>query len=147
VMRVEKGHIAGNELSGQTIASDLGLGRMASTEKDYVGRIMAGRPALMDADRPRLVGVRPAEPMERLRAGAHVLALGAAPAAENDLGYLTSVVYSPTVGSWIGLALVKGGMTRIGTRMRAFDPVRNGDIEVDIVSPVFVDPKGERLHA
>jgi methylglutamate dehydrogenase subunit C len=30
--------------------------------------------------------------------------------------------------------------------MRAYDPVRNGDIEVEIVSPIFFDPKGSRLH-
>jgi len=146
VMRVEKGHVAGNELNGQTVTRDLGLERMASTEKDYVGRIMAGRPALMAADRPALVGVRPADPAQRLRAGAHVLALGAAPIADNDEGYVTSVVYSPAVNSWIGLVLVKGGMTRVGTRMRAFDPVRNGDVEIEIVSPIVVDPKGVRLH-
>ena len=147
VMRVEKGHVAGNELNGQTVARDLGLGRMASSEKDHVGRIMAQRPALIADDRPTLVGVRPVDSAQRLRAGAHVLAIGAAPTAENDEGYVTSVVYSPSVGSWIGLALVKGGLTRAGTRMRAFDPVRNGDVQIDLVSPVFVDPKGERLHA
>jgi methylglutamate dehydrogenase subunit C len=146
VMRVEKGHVAGNELNGQTVASDLGLGRMASTEEDYVGRIMSGRPAMMAPDRQALVGVRPADPAQRLRAGAHVLALGAAPVADNDEGFVTSVVYSPTADSWIGLALVKGGMTRVGTRMRAFDPVRNGDVEIEIVSPIVVDPKGVRLH-
>jgi sarcosine oxidase subunit alpha len=146
-MRVEKGHVAGNELNGQTVASDLGLGRMASKEKDYVGRVMAGRPALTASDRPALVGIRPTEPTQRLRAGAHVLPLGAAPTFDNDEGYVTSVVYSPTVGSWIGLALVKGGAGRLGARMRAYDPVRNGDVEIELVSPIFVDPKGERLHA
>lgn len=147
VMRVEKGHVAGNELNGQTLAGDLGLGRLASKEKDYIGRVMTNRPALMAADRPALVGVRPTEPTQRLRAGAHILPIGAEPTADNDQGYVTSVVYSPTVESWIGLALVKGGSGRIGTRMRAYDPVRNGDIEIELVSPVFVDPKGERLHA
>ena len=147
VMRVEKGHVAGNELNGQTVASDLGLGRMASKEKDYVGRIMAGRPALTAADRLRLVGIRAADSKQRLRAGAHILPLGAAPIADYDEGYVTSAVYSPTVGSWIGLALVKGGATRIGMRMRAYDPIRNGDVEIDLVSPVFVDPKGERVRA
>lgn len=147
VMRVEKGHVAGNELNGQTLASDLGLGRLASREKDYVGRVMAGRPALTASDRPALVGIRPVEPKQRLRAGAHVLPLGGALTADNDEGYVTSVVYSPTVESWIGLALVKGGTGRVGARMRAYDPVRNGDVEVELVSPVFVDPKGERLHA
>ena len=45
-MRIEKGHVAGIEINGQTTARDLGLGRMLSTRKDYVGRVMAARPAL-----------------------------------------------------------------------------------------------------
>ena len=38
-MRIEKGHVAGNEINGQTTARDLGLGRMMSTKKDYIGRV------------------------------------------------------------------------------------------------------------
>src|SRR6185369_421128 len=44
VMRIEKGHPAGNELNGQTTASDLGMGRMMSKKKDFIGRAMARRP-------------------------------------------------------------------------------------------------------
>ena len=43
VMRIEKGHVAGGELNGTTTAADLGLGRMMSSKKDYIGRMMAGR--------------------------------------------------------------------------------------------------------
>ena len=148
VLRVEKGHVAGNELNGQTTAGDLGLAKMMSTKKDYVGRVLAGRPALVDPGRPGLVGIRPVDAGARLRAGAHLLPLGAAATAANDAGFITSVVYSPAVGSWIGLALAAGGGARRGERMRAHDPVRaGGDVEVEIVSPVFVDPEGARLHA
>jgi glycine cleavage system aminomethyltransferase T len=70
VMRIEKGHLAGNELNGQTVARDLGLGRMMSTKKDFVGRWMAARPALVDPQRPSLVGLKPVQPGDRLRAGA-----------------------------------------------------------------------------
>jgi sarcosine oxidase subunit alpha len=59
---------------------------------------------------------------------------------------MTSVAFSPSLGHWIGLGLVKGGRSRSGERIRAYDPVRNGDDEVEICSPVFVDPQGERLH-
>ena len=59
---------------------------------------------------------------------------------------MTSVAYSPHVGSWIGLGLLRRGPQRIGEHVRAYDPVRNGDVEVEIVSPVFVDPQGARLH-
>ena len=59
VMRIEKGHPAGNELNGQTTAADIGLGKMMSKKKDFIGRVMAQRPALVAADRPCLAGFRP----------------------------------------------------------------------------------------
>ena len=43
VMRIEKGHVAGNEINGQTTAHDLGLGSMVSAKKDFIGRFMAAR--------------------------------------------------------------------------------------------------------
>ena len=51
-MRIEKGHLAGNELNGQTTAHDLGFGKMLSTKKDFIGRFMAARPALTDPGPP-----------------------------------------------------------------------------------------------
>jgi sarcosine oxidase subunit alpha len=30
--------------------------------------------------------------------------------------------------------------------VRAYDPVRNGDVEVEVCNPAFVDPQGARLH-
>ena len=51
-MRIEKGHVAGNELDGPTTAADLGLGRTMSGKKDFIGRVMAERPALMDPSAP-----------------------------------------------------------------------------------------------
>jgi sarcosine oxidase subunit alpha len=146
VMRVEKGHMAGNELNGQTTARDLGLGRMMSTSKDFIGRAMAHRPALLDPDRPTLAGFRAVDPVRRLRAGAHFVALGAPASAGHDEGYMTSVAFSPTLGHWIGLGLIRRGPERIGERVRAVDPVRDGDVEVEICNPVFIDSKGERLR-
>ncbi|WGR97958.1 sarcosine oxidase subunit alpha family protein [Bradyrhizobium sp. ISRA443] len=147
VMRIEKGHVAGNELNGQTTTRDLGLGRMMSSKKDCIGRLMAKREALVEAGRPSLVGFRPVNPRERLRAGAHFIGIGRAAKMENDEGYMTSVAYSPNLEHWIGLGSLKNGPARIGERIRAVDPVRNGDVEVEICSPVFLDPEGTRLHA
>jgi len=146
VMRIEKGHVAGNEINGQLTARDLGLGRMMSKKKDYIGRVMADRPALLAPDRPALVGLRPVDRQARLRAGAHFLGLGAAATVENDEGYMTSVAFSPMLGHWIGLGVLTRGPQRIGERVRAYDPVRNGDVEVEICSPVFFDPEGARLN-
>src|SRR5262249_51801714 len=66
VMRIEKGHVAGNEINGQLTARDLGLGRMLSTRKDYVGRVLSQREALLAPDRPALVGLQPVDRTARL---------------------------------------------------------------------------------
>jgi heterotetrameric sarcosine oxidase alpha subunit len=147
VMRIEKGHVGGNEINGTTTASDLGLGRMMSSKKDFIGRVLAARPGLTDPDRPSLVGVKPVDQAVRLCAGAHFLSLGAKAALESDQGYITSVAFSPMLGSWIGLGLLMRGPQRLGIRIRAYDPLRNGDAEVEIVSPVFFDPDGARLKS
>jgi heterotetrameric sarcosine oxidase alpha subunit len=146
VMRIEKGHVAGAELNGQNTARDLGLAKMMSTRKDYIGRVMAQRPALLEPNRPMLVGFKPVDSNARLRAGAHFIPVGAAATAANDEGYMTSVVFSPMLGHWIGLGTLVHGPQRIGERVRAYDPVRNGDVEVEICNPVFFDPQGARLH-
>ncbi|MBB4198830.1 sarcosine oxidase subunit alpha [Rhodoblastus sphagnicola] len=146
VMRIEKGHVSGPELNGQTTAADLGFGRMASTKKDYIGAVMARRPALTDPDRMGFVGFKPVNPKEVLRAGAHVLAKGAAATTENDLGYLTSATISPTLGHAIALGFVKGGAARIGEILRAWDGLRGTDILVEILAPAFYDSKGERSN-
>ncbi|GGF73189.1 sarcosine oxidase subunit alpha [Azorhizobium oxalatiphilum] len=146
VMRVEKGHVSGSELNGHTSARDLGLGKMASTKKDFLGRVLSGRPAFLEEDRPILAGFRPVDKTKRIRAGAHFMAIGAEPVLENDEGYMTAAIFSPTVDSWIGLGLIKRGTERWGEKVRAYDPVRGEDIEVEICDPAFVDPKGERLR-
>jgi methylglutamate dehydrogenase subunit C len=146
VMRIEKGHVAGNEINGQTTARDLNLERMLSKKKDYIGRLMAARAALLDPDRPRFIGFRPTDRSKRLRAGAHFIAGDAPATAEHDEGYMTSVAYSPELGHWIGLGLLRRGPERVGERIRAVDPVRDGNVEVEVCSPVFVDPSEERLR-
>jgi sarcosine oxidase subunit alpha len=145
-MRIEKGHVAGAELNGTTTAQDLGLGRMMSVQKDYIGRVLAGRPALSAPDRPALIGVKPTAPDARLRAGAHFLRLGARPSLANDQGFLSSATFSPTLGHWIGLGFL-AGQQRIGERIVAHDALSGADIEVEVTNPVFYDPDGQRLKS
>lgn len=146
VLRIEKGHAAGNELDGRTTAADLGFGRMMSKKKDFIGRIMAERPGLTDPLRPALIGLKPIDPTSRLYAGAHLLPLNAAKVAAEDEGHITSVAYSPSVQSWIGLAMLRRGPTRLGERICAYDPLRSSSVEVEVCNPVFVDPEGRRLR-
>jgi sarcosine oxidase subunit alpha len=145
-MRIEKGHVAGNEIDGRTTARDLGLDRMMSNKKDFIGRVLAARVALTDPDRPRLVGFKPTDPTRRFRAGAHVVAQHAAAKAANDEGVITSVAFSPLLDHWIGLGFLKRGSDRIGERVRAVDPVRSNEVELQVCLPCFLDSAGERLR-
>ncbi len=142
VMRIEKGHAAGNELNGQTTALNLGMGGMVSKNKDSIGSTLSSRPGMQGEDTLQLVGLRPVKPADKLSAGAHFLDVGAAAKLENDLGWMTSVAYSPTMGHYIGLGFVKYGHIRQGEVIRAWDGVRGTDIEVEITSPHFYDPDG-----
>ena len=146
VLRIEKGHPAGGELNGQTTAHDLRMDKLMSRKKDFVGRAMAARPVLTDPQRPTLVGLRPVDRAARLRAGAHLLPQGTEATAAHDQGHVTSVAFSPSLGHWIGLGLLSRGPQRMGEVVRAYDPVRNGDLPVEVVEPVFIDPAGERLR-
>jgi len=146
VMRIEKGHPAGNELNGQTSAHHLGLGRMLTQKKDYIGRVMATRPELIRQDGIRLVGLKPVDPHQAIMAGSHILAVGARNVVAHDQGWVSSVAYSPMLGTSIALGFVAGGDQRYGEVVRAVDLLRGHDIEVEITSPHFFDPEGRRLH-
>jgi sarcosine oxidase subunit alpha len=146
VMRIEKGHVAGGELNGQSTALNMGLGKMVSKKKDAIGTVLSRREGMTDDNGYRLVGVKPVDPEAGLAAGSHFLAKGAAPLAANDCGWLTSKVYSPHLGHDIALGYLKAGATRIGQKMRIVNLLSGLDTEVEIVSPHMFDPEGERLR-
>ena len=147
VMRIEKGHAAGNELNGQTTALNLGLARMVSKKKDCIGNTLSERPELNRDDAINLVGFRPVNRSEMLVAGAHFITKGDEANMANDQGWMSSVAYSPSLGHSIGLGFIKQGDARKGEIVRAVNPAYNSEVEVEIVSAHFVDPEGERLRA
>lgn len=146
VMRIEKGHAAGNELTGQTTALNLGLGRMVSKKKDCIGNTLSERPAMNSDDALSLVGFIPKDRSIQLKAGAHFVEPGCEFTTKNDQGWMTSVAYSPTLEHSIGLGFIKSGHDRLGESVIAADPLRGEQTLVEIVSPHFVDPEGERLR-
>jgi sarcosine oxidase subunit alpha len=146
ILRIEKGHVAGGELNGQTTARDLGLEKMLSRKKDFIGRMLSQRPALTEPDRPVLVGFKPVDRSAPVSAGAHFIEPGAKPDIANDLGYMTSAAISPTLGHAIGLGLLSRGRERIGGTVIAHDPVRGRDTPVEVCDPVFYDPEGGRMR-
>ena len=61
------------------------------------------------------------------------------------VGHVTSSYYSASLGYSLALALVKGGLKRLGERV--FAPLADGSvIEAEIVSSVFYDPQGDRQN-
>ncbi len=144
VLRIEKGHVAGSELNGQTTAADLGLGRMLKTNGDFIGKALSQRPGLIDPARLALVGVHPCDKARRLRNGAHLVS---ASERRRSQGFLTAACMT-TVGphDWIGLALLEGGQARLGEVLLATSPVHGETIEVEIVSPHRFDPENTRVR-
>ncbi|UWP96634.1 sarcosine oxidase subunit alpha family protein [Aliiroseovarius crassostreae] len=147
VMRIEKGHAAGNELNGTTTALNLGLGRMVSTQKDCIGNVLSRRDGMNTEDALNLVGLRPVDSRQTVPAGGHLMAVSGPVDALHDQGYVTSAAYSPILKSSIGLGFVKGGFDRMGEQLRLVNPLENQEMLVVITSPHFVDPEGEKLRA
>ena len=145
-LRIEKGHVAGLELDHRNTLDDLGLGKMASRTKAYIGRELRERAELQNSERWSLVGLEPVEPTARLRGGA-ILFAREDPIAGHGRGYITSVTWSTVLGKFIALGLYRGGLRHQGEEIVCAYPLRGETMRARIVSPVFVDAGGERLRA
>lgn len=146
VMRIEKGHAAGNELNGQTTAQMLGMGRMVSAKKDAIGTVMSRREGLVGETRV-LVGLQPVSASEPVVAGSHLFARDTRQTTDTDQGWISSACYSPNFGTSIGLGFLAGGANRIGEIIVAANPLQGQSVELRVVSPHFIDPEGGKLRA
>lgn len=145
VLRIEKGHAAGNELNGQTTAQMLGMGKMVSTKKDSIGAVLSRREGMV-ADRRMLVGLQPVDPAEPVVAGSHLFVEGAAQDTASDQGWITSACFSPHMGSGIGLGYLVDGTDRMGQIVVAANPLQGQSVRMRVVSADFVDPEGGRVR-
>jgi len=144
-LRIEKGHVTGAELDGRVSIDDAGLCKMASDKKPYIGSALRKRPELLREDRPRLVGIFPKDRSRTFNAGS--LLFRADRVSGFGDGWITAVTHSPALGHWIGIGFMAGGHDPWeGKTVVAADPVRQGNLEVEIVSPHMYDPSGERMH-
>ncbi|KIC13999.1 sarcosine oxidase subunit alpha [Leisingera sp. ANG-Vp] len=146
VMRIEKGHAAGNELNGTTSALNLGMGRMVSKKKDCIGNTLSEREGMNQENALKLVGFKPVNAAEPVQAGAHLMNADGEVSAATDQGYITSAAYSPVLGCSIGIGFLKSGDSRKGEVIRAVNPLEGKEVQVEVVSAHFVDPEGERLR-
>ena len=146
VLRAEKGYIiVGQDTDGTVTPDDAALGwAIGKNKPDFLGKRSLQRPAMTSPNRRQLVGLLTQDPRTVLDEGAQLMLQTGAPVPTRPIGYVTSSYYSATLGRSIALALVAGGRARSGQTLYA--PMPEGDVAVQVTSPVFYDPKGERLH-
>ena len=149
VLRAEKGYvIVGQDTDGSVTPVDLGMAGMVAKTKDFLGKRSLSRSDTTRSDRKQLVGLLTQEPQLVLPEGAQVLAgaFNPPPALTLMQGHVTSSYQSPTLGRSIAMALVKGGLNRMGETIQV--ALRDGrNVNATIVSPVFYDPNSERQNA
>jgi methylglutamate dehydrogenase subunit C len=144
-LRIEKGHVTGAEIDGRTTGRDLHLDWMLSKKKPFIGSAMMNREGLVSEDRLQLVGIVSLD-NRPLNGGAHIVEQADPENPADSLGHITAACYSPVLGKYIGLALVKAGKSRHGKRAFTSDPLRSRFGPVEIVSHHFFDPEGKRMH-
>jgi methylglutamate dehydrogenase subunit C len=124
----------------------LGLGKMASKEKPYIGKELRFRENLQSAERWSLVGLELLEPDKKLRGGA-ILFASTDEIKGHGRGYITSVTWSTELKKFIALGLYNGGLKHEGEDVIAAFPLKNEQVRLKIVSLHFIDKEGSRLHA
>ncbi len=138
VLRAEVGFImVGQETDGTVTPADLGLGRMVSGRKDFIGKRSLSRADTARADRPQLVGLLTDEPDIRVPEGAQLIA-GADPAPPQiGIGHVTSSYYSPNLGRSFAMGMLQGGHQRHGEDIHiAYD---GRAVRAAVTAPRFLD--------
>jgi len=146
VLRIEKGFITHAEIHGRVTAFDIGFARMVSAKKDCIGQAASKRVGLNGPAREQLVGLKPVGAAKMLTAGAHLFAREAEAVSENDQGGITSVCFSPTLGTTLALGLLQNGRARHGEVIRMVDHLRGINTLCEVCDPVFFDPEGGRVR-
>ena len=144
VLRAEMGFIiAGQDTDGTVTPIDLGMERLVSTRKDFIGRRSLSRSDTTRADRKQLVGLLADNPEEVLPEGGQIVdTLSRRPM--RMIGHVTSSYFSANLGRSIALALVEGGRARHGEAVLV--PLERVAARARITEPRFFDSGGERAR-
>ena len=146
-LRIEMGHVAGSEIDGRTIPSDLSLDGMLSKKKDFIGKRSLNRQAFIVPDREKIVGVIPLDKKTMIPEGSHLVEDKNASLPNPKLGHISASCWSVEHNNPFSLAILKDGKRRIGKKLYALSPLKNKSIPVEIVSSHYVDSKGERVRS
>lgn len=149
VLRAEKGYIiVGQDTDGSITPFDLGMGGLVAKSKDFLGRRSLTRADTAKSGRKQFVGLLTDDAQSVLPEGGQIVELDAAARADGTtpmLGHVTSSYYSPILNRSIALAVVKGGLSRMGERV-AVSLANGRRVAATISSPVFYDTEGVRQH-
>jgi sarcosine oxidase subunit alpha len=146
VLRAEKGFIiVGQDTDGSVTPVDLGMDWIIAKGKDFIGRRSLSRSDTRREDRKQLVGLLTENPKDVLPEGGQIVTNAALPTPVPMLGHVTSSYFSAFLDRSIALAVVKGGLKRMGEKVEI--PLVDGRvIKATIAKPVFVDPEGARQN-
>ena len=148
VLRAEKGYpIIGQDTDGTVTPQDLGMNWAVSKKKpDFIGKRSFSRQENLNPLRKHFVGLLPLDAETVLPEGAQIIEYvdsGVIPPPPVPmLGHVTSSYRSAELGRPFGLALVKGGRSRIGETLHV--PVNGTLVAVEVTGTVLVDPEGAR---
>jgi sarcosine oxidase, subunit alpha len=146
-LRIEMGHVAGSEIDGRVIATDLSLEAMLSKKKDFIGKRSLNRDAFVNPERENIVGVVPLDKKTMIPEGSHLVSDSNAKLPNPKLGHISASCWSVEYNNPFSLAILKNGKKKIGEKLYALSPLKNKSIPVEIVSSHYVDPKGERVRS
>jgi sarcosine oxidase subunit alpha len=146
-LRIEMGHVAGSEIDGRTISSDLSLEGMLSKKKDFIGKRSLNREAFLNPNREKIVGVVPLDKKTMIPEGSHLVSDANAALPNPKLGHISASCWSVEYNNPFSLAILKEGKKRIGEKLYALSPLKNKNIPVEVVSSHYVDSKGERVRS
>ena len=148
VLRAEKGLIiVGQDTDGSVTPEDLGMQWAIGYDKPFhwIGKRALSRPDTMRGDRKQLVGLKPKDPSVVLEEGAQIVLDPNESIPMTMMGHVTSSYYSPSLEGSFALAVLKNGRERMGETV--YLPMSDGKThEAEVVSTIFIDPKGERQN-
>ena len=146
-LRIEMGHVAGPELDGRTIPSDVSLNGLVSKKKDFIGKNSLGREAFNIESRQKIVGLIPIDRKSSIPEGSHIVQDQNAKLPNPKLGHVSSSCWSVENNNPFSLAIMKDGKNMIGKKFFAVSPLKNKSIEVEVISSHYVDPEGKRVRS
>jgi sarcosine oxidase, subunit alpha len=140
-LRLEKGYLhLGSDTNGRTTPLDVGMA--SKRTDDFIGKRSLRLSFATSPEREQLVGLTAEGP---LQVGGRILQPGRTSAPSPTEGYVTSACFSPSVGQWIGLALLERGHSRKGETVSVYCGGKT--VRCRVTNPTFYDPDNRRLQA